>query len=123
MSLDALRGFDMFWILGGDFVVTTAGKMSGGNEQTWTLFGWLAINPLPLLMAGTMFLQMKITPQSGDPAQRKMMMFMPLIFIFMCYNFASALALYWTVQNIISIVQLRLNRDKNAAQPVTVIAK
>jgi len=42
MSLDALRGFDMFWILGGDFIVTTAGKMSGGNDQTWTLFGWLA---------------------------------------------------------------------------------
>ncbi len=42
MSLDALRGFDMFWILGGDFVVATAGKMSGGNDQTWTLFGWLA---------------------------------------------------------------------------------
>lgn len=42
MSLDALRGFDMFWILGGDFVVTTAGKMSGGNDQTGTLFGWLA---------------------------------------------------------------------------------
>lgn len=42
MSLDALRGFDMFWILGGDFVVTTAGKMSGGGEQAWTLFGWLA---------------------------------------------------------------------------------
>jgi len=42
MSLDALRGFDMFWILGGDFLVTTAGKMSGGNDQTWTLFGWLA---------------------------------------------------------------------------------
>ncbi len=42
MSLDALRGFDMFWILGGDFVVTTAGKMSGGSDRTWTLFGWLA---------------------------------------------------------------------------------
>jgi predicted acyltransferase len=42
MSLDALRGFDMFWILGGDFVVTTAGRMSGSNDQTWTLFGWLA---------------------------------------------------------------------------------
>lgn len=41
MSLDALRGFDMFWILGGDFIVTTAGKLSGGNDQTWTLFGWL----------------------------------------------------------------------------------
>jgi len=42
MSLDALRGFDMFWILGGDFVVTTAGKMSGSSEQAWTLFGWVA---------------------------------------------------------------------------------
>ncbi|PAW76626.1 MAG: DUF5009 domain-containing protein [Pedosphaera sp. Tous-C6FEB] len=41
MSLDALRGFDMFWILGGDFIVTTAGKMSGSAEQPWTLFGWL----------------------------------------------------------------------------------
>ena len=92
-------------------------------DTIFTLAGFLPINPLPLIMAGTMFLQMRITPQSGDPAQRKMMMFMPLIFIFMCYNFASALALYWTVQNIISIVQLRLNRDKNAAQPLTVIAK
>ena len=92
-------------------------------DTIFTIAGFLPVNPLPLIMAGTMFVQMKITPQSGDPAQRKMMMFMPLIFIFMCYNFASALALYWTVQNIISIVQLRLNRDKNAAQPLTVIAK
>ena len=92
-------------------------------DTIFTLAGFLPINPLPLIMAGTMLLQMKLTPQSGDPAQRKMMMFMPLIFIFMCYNFASALALYWTVQNIISIVQLRLNRDKNAAQLPTVVAK
>jgi YidC/Oxa1 family membrane protein insertase len=86
------------------------------------LFG-MPINPLPLIMAGTMLLQMMLTPQTGDPAQRRMFMFMPLIFIFMCYNFASALALYWTVQNIISIVQLRLNRDKNPSQPVAAIAK
>jgi YidC/Oxa1 family membrane protein insertase len=71
------------------------------------------INPLPLLMAVTMILQMKLSPQSGDPAQRKMMMFMPLIFIFMCYSFASALALYWTIQNLISIVQLQINKKQN----------
>jgi len=76
------------------------------------IFG-LPINPLPLLMAGTMFLQMSLSPKTGDPMQRKMFMFMPLIFIFMCYNFASALALYWSVQNIISIVQLLVNRNKN----------
>ena len=74
----------------------------------------LPINPLPLCMAVTMLLQMKLSPQGGDPAQRKMMMFMPLIFIAMCYNFASALALYWTIQNLISIVQLQMNKRKNA---------
>jgi YidC/Oxa1 family membrane protein insertase len=75
----------------------------------------IPINPLPLLMAATMFLQMKMAPQGGDPMQRKIFMFMPLIFVFICYNFASALALYWTVQNIISIVQLVVNRSN---QPV-----
>jgi YidC/Oxa1 family membrane protein insertase len=73
----------------------------------------IPVNPLPLLMAVTMLLQMKLSPQSGDPAQRKMMMFMPLIFIFMCYNFASALALYWTIQNVISIVQLQITKSQN----------
>jgi len=72
------------------------------------------INPLPLLMAVTMIAQMKLSPQGGDPAQKKMMMFMPLIFIFMCYNFASALALYWTIQNLISIVQLQITKRQNS---------
>ena len=75
----------------------------------------IPINPLPLLMAATMFLQMKMAPQGGDPMQRKIFMFMPLIFVYLCYNFASALALYWTVQNIISIEQLVVNRSN---QPV-----
>lgn len=79
------------------------------------LFG-LPINPLPLIMAVTMIAQMKLAPQGGDPAQRKMMMLMPIVFILMCYNFASALALYWAVQNIISIIQLFVNRAKEASQ-------
>jgi YidC/Oxa1 family membrane protein insertase len=83
--------------------------------DTVLLLAGYPINPLPLLMAGTMFLQMKMAPQGGDPAQRKIFMFMPLIFVFFCYSFASALALYWTVQNIISIVQLLMNRNKTAA--------
>jgi len=37
---------------------------------------------------------------------------MPFLFMFFCYNFASALALYWTVQNIISIFQtILMKRD------------
>jgi YidC/Oxa1 family membrane protein insertase len=79
---------------------------------------WMPINPLPLLMAVTMVLQMKLSPQSGDAAQRRMFMLMPLIFIFMCYSFASALALYWTIQNLISIVQLQINKRQSAVQLV-----
>ncbi len=73
------------------------------------IFG-LPINPLPLCMAATMFISMNLTPSTGDPMQRRMFMLMPLMFIFMCYNFASALALYWTMQNIISIVQILINK-------------
>lgn len=63
------------------------------------------VNILPILMAVTMVLQMKMTPSTGDKMQRRIMMFMPIMFFFFCYNFASALALYWTTQNIFSIGQ------------------
>lgn len=65
----------------------------------------LPINVLPILMAVTMVIQMKVTPQTGDKLQRRIFMLMPLVFFFFCYNFASALALYWTTQNIFSIAQ------------------
>lgn len=65
----------------------------------------IPFNALPITMAGTMFLQMKMTPQSGDKMQRRIFMFLPIIFFLFCYSYASALALYWTVQNIVSIGQ------------------
>ncbi|MCE9611865.1 MAG: membrane protein insertase YidC [Chthoniobacter sp.] len=75
--------------------------------------GW-PVNILPLVMAATMLWQMAISPKSGDPMQQRMMMFMPLIFIAFCYNYASALALYWTVQNLFSVAQLYATRNQAA---------
>lgn len=77
------------------------------------------VNILPLLMAATMFWQMHITPKTGDAVQQRVFMFMPLIFILFAYNFASALSLYWTTQNIISIIQLYATRNK----PLPVLEK
>lgn len=74
------------------------------------LFGGIPINILPLVMAVTMIIQMKMTPQAGDKTQQRIMAFMPWIFFLFCYNFASALALYWTTQNIISMGQTLLIR-------------
>ena len=79
------------------------------------------INVLPLCMAATMLVQMSMTPKTGDAAQQKIFMFVPLIFIFFCYNFASALALYWTVQNLFSILQLYVT-NKQTTPTLTKIA-
>lgn len=70
------------------------------------------INILPLVMAGTMVWQMAITPKAGDAMQQRIMLLMPVIFLVFAYNFASALSLYWTTQNLFSIVQLYLTRNK-----------
>jgi len=76
----------------------------------------LPINVLPILMAVTMVLQMKLTPKTGDKMQQRIFMLMPLMFFFFCYNFASALALYWTTQNIFSIGQTWLTNRMPEAE-------
>jgi YidC/Oxa1 family membrane protein insertase len=60
---------------------------------------------LPILMTVTMFLQTYITPATGDPAQRKMFLMMPLVMGFLFKDFPSGLVLYWLVQNILTITQ------------------
>jgi YidC/Oxa1 family membrane protein insertase len=60
---------------------------------------------LTIVMGASMFLQQKMSPAPGDPAQAKIMMFMPLIFTFIFINFSSGLVLYWLVNNILSIAQ------------------
>ena len=69
------------------------------------LLGGSAFGPLPLLMGASMFIQQKMTPTAMDPAQAKMMMFMPIIFTFMFLNFPTGLVLYWLVNNILQIGQ------------------
>ncbi|MEY2506112.1 MAG: YidC/Oxa1 family rane protein insertase [Verrucomicrobiota bacterium] len=77
------------------------------------------INILPLIMGATNLWLMRMTPKTGDSTQQKVMMFMPLIFLFFCYNFAAALALYYTTQNLFTILQLYQNRK----QPAPVLEK
>ncbi|PID73876.1 MAG: membrane protein insertase YidC [Desulfobacterales bacterium] len=60
---------------------------------------------LTIIMGATMFLQQKMSPPPGDPAQARIMMFMPVMFTFIFINFSSGLVLYWLVNNILSIGQ------------------
>jgi YidC/Oxa1 family membrane protein insertase len=59
----------------------------------------------PIIMGVSMFVQQKMSPSPGDPAQAKMMMFLPLIFTFLFLNFASGLVIYWLVNNVLAIMQ------------------
>jgi YidC/Oxa1 family membrane protein insertase len=59
----------------------------------------------PLLMGASMFWQQKITPSTADPAQQRMMLFMPIIFTGMFLRFPSGLAIYYFTSNLWSIGQ------------------
>jgi YidC/Oxa1 family membrane protein insertase len=59
----------------------------------------------PVLMGASQFLQTKMTPMTGDPAQQRMMMFMPLMFMVFFLWMPSGLVLYWLVSNVWTIGQ------------------
>jgi YidC/Oxa1 family membrane protein insertase len=69
------------------------------------MVGGVGIPVLVILMGVSMLAQQWMTPAQGDPTQRRMMMFMPVIFTVMFLNFPSGLVLYWLVNNVISIGQ------------------
>jgi len=61
---------------------------------------------LPILMGITMYIHQKLTPTNfQDKMQEKIFKFLPLIFTFMMATFPAGLVLYWTVNNILSIIQ------------------
>ncbi|MCI0599635.1 MAG: membrane protein insertase YidC, partial [Beijerinckiaceae bacterium] len=70
------------------------------------VFGpYLAIGIWPLIMGVTMFIQMKMNPEPADPMQKQVFTWMPIIFTFTLGTFASGLIIYWTWNNILSVIQ------------------
>lgn len=78
----------------------------------------LPIKILPIILIVTQFLTQKMMPTPGsDPSQQKMMLFMPLIFGFMFYNFPSGLVLYYLTGNLVSMgQQWFFNRTETALE-------
>jgi YidC/Oxa1 family membrane protein insertase len=96
-------------------------------DTIWMLAGY-PLNPLPLIMGVTMLIQARLQPPSPgmDPAQQTMMKYMPLMFMVFLYNQPAGLTLYWTVQNLLTIVQTKLTRAKaepKAPAPVAPVKK
>ncbi|MCW8445223.1 membrane protein insertase YidC [Fluoribacter gormanii] len=60
---------------------------------------------LPIIMGATMLIQQKLNPAPPDPMQAKVMMFLPVLFTALFWNFPAGLVLYWIVNNALSILQ------------------
>ena len=111
----------MFWML------RSAAELYG-QEFLWAndlseqdnvaMLQGFSLNILPIFMVITQWYQMRLNPMQLGPemseAQRinaKMMRFMPFMFLVFLYFFSSALVLYWTVQNIMTILQTLLTKS------------
>jgi YidC/Oxa1 family membrane protein insertase len=83
--------------------------------------GGIPLNILPLIMGIGMFFQQKIMTVSSDPAQAKMMYFMPVIFTFMFWGFPSGLVIYWLTNSILTIIEqyIILQRQTQPVQPLS----
>ena len=118
----------MFWML------RSASELYG-QEFLWindlseqdniAMVSGFSINILPLLMLATQWYQMKLTPMQLGPdaseSQRinaKMMRMMPFIFLVFLYFFSSALVLYWTAQNLMSILQTLVTKQGKSPQEI-----
>ena len=90
------------------------------QEDTVAYLLGFPVNPFPIIMAVTMFYQARLTPPSPgmDPMQQRIMKYMPMMFVVLLYRFSAALTLYWTVQNLLTILQTKLTKlqdEKKAA--------
>lgn len=66
---------------------------------------FLLIGAWPILMGITMFVQMKMNPEPPDPVQKMMFTWMPVFFTFLLGSFPAGLVIYWTWNNLLSILQ------------------
>lgn len=72
---------------------------------------------LPIVMGASMLLMQKMQPMPTDPTQAMVMKIMPIAFTFFFMIFPSGLVLYWTVNNLLSMLQQwYVNRQLAATQ-------
>ncbi len=80
------------------------------QPDTVAMIGGFPLNLIPLIYGVAMTVQMRMTPmpETADETQQmtfKMMRFMPIFLVFLFYNFAAALPVYFTTQALLTMLQ------------------
>lgn len=76
----------------------------------------LDIGVWPLIYGLTMLLQNKLNPKPANKDQARMFMLMPIIFTLMFAHFAVGLVIYWTLSNVLSLIQQKVIMYKNGVK-------
>ncbi|MGF1501030.1 MAG: membrane protein insertase YidC [Paracoccaceae bacterium] len=91
--------------------------LSAPDPSSWMtafgLFPWdipvflsiFSIGVFPILMGISMWIQQKLNPAPTDPTQAMVFAYLPWVFMFMLGQFESGLVIYWTANNVITIIQ------------------
>ncbi len=78
--------------------------------------GFIDIGLWPIFMGFTMWVQQKLNPAPASKEQARMFALMPVFFTFMLGHFAAGLIIYWTLSNILSIIQQKAIMKKNGVK-------
>lgn len=76
----------------------------------------LDVGVWPLIYGLTMFIQQKLNPAPVNKDQARMFALMPFIFMIMFAHFAAGLVIYWTLSNILSVIQQKAIMYKNGVK-------
>ncbi|MEZ4753911.1 MAG: membrane protein insertase YidC [Bdellovibrionota bacterium] len=87
--------------------------------ESLEMFG-IGVPVMIIIMGLSMIVQQWTNPSAGDPAQKKAMMMMPVVFtvMFIVFPFPSGLVLYWLVNNVISIIQQTILTKERKVSPL-----
>lgn len=86
-------------------VLTLFGLIPWDPAAVPVLGPFIAIGLWPIIMGITMFVQMKMNPTPPDPIQQTMFNWMPVVFTFMLASFPAGLVIYWSWNNLLSVIQ------------------
>jgi YidC/Oxa1 family membrane protein insertase len=130
IQLPVMYGF--YWMMRGAIELRGAHFLWAfdlSQPDTIATIAGFPVNPMPLIMGATQLWQSHMMPASPgmDPGQQKLMRWMPLMMIAIFYKMSAGLTLYWTVSNLLSILQMKLTTTTDdpakPAAPAPVPAK
>ncbi|MFT0892171.1 membrane protein insertase YidC [Pseudochelatococcus sp. G4_1912] len=97
-------------------ILTLFGLIPWDPSAVPVLGPFLMIGLWPVIMGITMFVQMKMNPTPADPIQQTMFTWMPILFTFMLASFPAGLVIYWSWNNLLSVIQQGFIMRKNGVR-------